>query len=106
MVIDHNPSTATLKVFTLKNYDFAFIKRTDGSWTYAILAYRSNDDDDDDQEECMMFVMNAAGSTKVIKRHQWAKYVRCVAVLEEENAVPCSIDVKNEEDSSLVTLLS
>jgi hypothetical protein len=63
------------KVSTLKNYDFAFIKRTDGLWTYAILAYRT--------EESMMFVMNETGSTKIIKKRQWAEYVRCVAALEE-----------------------
>lgn len=75
MVIDSNPSSAASKVSTLKNYDFAFIKRTDGLWTYAILAYRT--------EESMMFVMNETGSTKIIKKRQWAEYVRCVAALEE-----------------------
>lgn len=85
MVIDLNPTSASSKVSALKNYDFAFIKRTDGSWTYAILAYRSYENDDGNQDECMMFVMNEAGSTKMIKKCHWAEYVRRVARSEEDD---------------------
>lgn len=88
------------QVSSLNNYDFAFIKRTDGTWTYAILAYRSTLDNG---EECMMFVMNEAGSTKLIRRRQWGEFVRCVARATEE--VPRSIEV-GHDDVSLVTFLS
>lgn len=72
----------------MKNYEFAFIKRTDGSWTYAILAYRSTSQD---EEEFMTFVMNEEGSTKIIRMRHWAEYVRCVA--EEEVAAPKSFEM-------------
>lgn len=104
MIIENCPQAAMEKVSQLKNYDFAFIKRSDGSWTYAILAFRS------EEEECMMFVMNEGGSTKVIKKNQWAKWVRCVATDEEplqRGVVPRSVSVlDNGEDCSMVTYLS
>ncbi|KAL3786446.1 hypothetical protein HJC23_011027 [Cyclotella cryptica] len=80
MIIESCPQKALERASQLKNYDFAFVKRMDGSWTYAILAYRSYDKDESDssEEECMLFVMNEEGSTKMIKKRHWAEFVRCV----------------------------
>jgi len=71
---------------SLDQHDFAFIKRSDGSYTYAILAYRSmepikganNVDKVESMEECMNFVMSEAGATKMVRRRNWSKLVRLV----------------------------
>ena len=62
---------ATKAVDVLRKHDFAFVKRSDGSYSYAILAYRS--------EESMTFVMNGSGSTKMISKRHWSKLIRLVA---------------------------
>jgi len=68
----------------LDNHDFAFVKRSDGSFSYAILAYRSVEPvkrgDKKSVEDCMTFVVNGAGSTKKVCRRQWAKCVRLVSM--------------------------
>lgn len=88
MIIESCPEKALHRASQLKNHDFAFVKRMDGSWTYAILAFRSFVDGDSalSEDECMMFVMNEEGSTKTIKKRQWAEFVRCV--VEERGAGP------------------
>lgn len=63
-------------VSLLKTRDFVFVKRHDGSWTYAILALRSFQDSN---EEYMMFVLNGMGSTKTIKKKHWGDLIRFVA---------------------------
>jgi len=80
MIIESCPQKALHRASQLKNHDFAFVKRMDGSWTYAILAYRSSVDGNSvsSEDECMMFVMNEEGATKTIKKRQWAEFVRCV----------------------------
>jgi len=75
MIIQDDPQEAFNQVPRLKQHDFAFVKRTGGLWTYAILAHRYIDEG----EECMMFVMHQVGSTKTIKKNQWAGFVRLVA---------------------------
>jgi hypothetical protein len=108
MVIENCPRAAFGNVSQMKHYDFAFIKRTDGAWTYGILAHRSSDDDND---ECMMFVINKDGSTKLIRKKQWVEYIRCVAKNDakmKEKVVPGSISLdENEQDVvSMVTSAS
>jgi hypothetical protein len=76
MIIQDDPQEAFNQVSRLKQYAFAFVKRTDGLWTYAILAHRFVDDEG---EECMLFVMHQTGSTKRIKKNQWAGFVCLVA---------------------------
>jgi negative regulator of sigma E activity len=78
MMIEPCPQAALEKASQLRNYDFAFIKRSNESWTYAILAHRHLANFDS-SEEHMVFVMNKRGSTKIIKKKHWASYVRCVA---------------------------
>jgi hypothetical protein len=76
MIIPDDTQAAFNQVSRLKLHNFAFIKRTDGSWTYALLAHRYFDAD---EEECMMFVLQEDGSKKTIKKRQWASFVRAVA---------------------------
>jgi len=56
---------------TLEMHDFAFVRRSNGSYSYAIIAERS--------EECMVFVMNYSGATKIISKKHWGKLVRPVS---------------------------
>ncbi len=59
----------------LNPFDFAFIKRSNGQFTYAILADRFIDEDGKYGkkcgEECMRFVLSSDGTTKVIRRKFW-----------------------------------
>ncbi len=95
-------------VFKLRTHDFAFVKRSDGRYTYAILANRSyqsrdamekkttllpesypndsveNEVVDDDMEEVMLFVINQTGSTKLIRKKHWAKCIRCLQLVSTQ----------------------
>lgn len=86
----------------LEAFDFAFVKRTNGQWTYSILAHRSGCAD----EECMIFVLDRKGSTKSIKRDLWASLIRCVAPQEDTMTdIPQFITVINtSDDSSLFSM--
>ena len=80
----------------LNKQEFAFIKRSNGSFSYAILAHRSmeppknkgltstGENSEVMLEECMTFVMNETGSTKMIRQRFWAEHVRLVAECTQE----------------------
>jgi hypothetical protein len=111
MIIPDDPQEAFGQVSQLKQYVFAFVKRTDGLWTYAILAHSFVDDEG---EECMMFVMNQRGSTKTITKKKWVSFVRLVAdkmVMEEkpmEPSLPRNISVNSlgGDDISMISFTS
>lgn len=66
-------------ISSLNTFDFAFIKRSNGQFTYAILADRFFDDDrkygGKRGEECMRFVLSSNGTTKVIRKKFWLKMI-------------------------------
>ena len=87
------------RINSLKVHDFAFVRRSNGTWTYAILADRGkqkvtsasldggvpkvseagNENSSNlEKEEFMMFVMNEARSVKVIWKSQWKNCIRCI----------------------------
>jgi hypothetical protein len=88
----------------LKKWDGAFIKRSCGAWTYAILIERAHQpvnvlkrrleyfywatvsevDPRDELEDSMLFAIDGDGSTKIIPKHAWARYIRRV----DPNPVP------------------
>jgi hypothetical protein len=113
MMIETCPQAALKTASQLQNYDFAFIKRSDESWTYAILAYRHLSNSDSN-EEYMIFVMDEEGSTKTIKKKQWASFVRCVVgedyqSLEEfvHYSIPQYISIDcNNDDCSIISFNS
>ena len=83
MIVESTPQIATRAVGTLKKHDFAFVKRSDGSYSYAIVAYRSmepikgsSSKDPPVEEECIAFIINDTGSTKTIRRRHWSDLVR------------------------------
>lgn len=69
-------------ISSLNTFDFAFIKRSNGQFTYAILADRFIDKDRKHggrrDEECMRFVLSSKGTTKVIRRKFWLEMIRLV----------------------------
>ena len=67
-------SEENMNMDSLQKHDFAFIKRSDGSYTYAILACI------DEDGERMTFVLNTYGSTKVVRKRHWEKLVCLVSV--------------------------
>lgn len=82
---------ALQSISKLENHSFVFVKRSDGKWTYAVLAFRSlesfskyattgAEDEKDVVEECMTFVMSDSGASKVIRKKHWAEFVRCVSM--------------------------
>jgi len=103
------------QIATLLKHDFAFVKRSNGLFSYAILAYRTNPgrtnpsklstlnnggyivNNSDDyykgeyKEEGMAFVMDDVGSTKMIRKKHWYEYIRLVSM----DDLSC-----NEEDDS------
>lgn len=85
MIIEPTYEQATEAVTTLQKHDYAFVKRGDGSYSYAILACRSSldtnlavaeeDNGDNNEEEFMIFVMD----TKKIHRKHWCDKIRLVS---------------------------
>jgi hypothetical protein len=55
-------------------YSFAFVLRSSGYWTYAIVANRQVIKG----QEAIRFVVDKNGSTKILKRRHWARYIRLV----------------------------
>jgi hypothetical protein len=98
MIICRSREKATESASLLKKWDGAFVKRSCGIWTYAILIERSPQplnvlkkrleyyywatawevDPRDEVEDSMLFAIDGDGSTKIIPKHTWAKYVRRV----------------------------
>jgi len=86
MIIEADDVAARNAALTLKNYEFAFVKRSDRQWTYAILAYRSFENvykgkphKPKDMQDCMTFVVNCHGALKTIEEKRWGQYIRLVS---------------------------
>jgi hypothetical protein len=104
MIICRSNHKATESASRLKKWDGAFVKRSCGAWTYAVLIERALQplavtkkrheyfywatvwevDPRDEMEESMLFAIDGDGSTKIIPRRAWAKYVRRI----QRNPVP------------------
>ena len=54
----------------LRTHDFAFVRRTCGRWTYAIVAARV--------ERFLLFVVDSVGNTKAMEENLWATSIRLV----------------------------
>lgn len=85
MIAEPTPTRAFDAANKLQKHDFAFIKRSNGSYSYAILADRSKDHDatngtdSENIDECMVFVMNDAASVKRITKRHWGDLIRLVS---------------------------
>jgi len=92
MIIESTPKQALRAVESLNVHDFAWVKRSDGLYTYAILAYRSTCPltiesacaspsadapvSSSEGEEYMYFVVDDYGSTKMVPKSRWHVNVR------------------------------
>lgn len=74
MITHASPQQSIDAADTLEKHDFAFIKRRDGSYTYAILAKRT--------ENSFTFVMSTNGSVKKVSRKHWSELVRLVNTVQ------------------------
>mmetsp|Transcript_40554 Transcript_40554/g.84860 ORF Transcript_40554/g.84860 Transcript_40554/m.84860 type:complete len:781 (+) Transcript_40554:105-2447(+) len=70
MMSESSKRTALEKLNSLKIHDFAFILRSDGQWTYAIIA--------DKQDDRILFVVDADGQTKKLCKKYWSNSIRLV----------------------------
>lgn len=91
MAVESSTQAATLVVASLlHDFDAAFIKRSCGSWTYAILAEKILEEDEDNnisEKSKLRFVVNSQGSTKNLSFHKWGECVRLVREPVEVNAL-------------------
>ena len=90
MIIESSTNRAIRAVESLQLHDFAWVKRSDGLYTYAILAYRSSTccpiiemSSTKEDEEYIYFVVDDIGSTKMVPKSRWHINVRLVH--ENEN---------------------
>jgi len=79
MIIEPTPKRAAEAATLLKKHDYAFIRRSDGSYSYAIVACRSSRPKNGatvEEEEYIMFVVDEKGSNKVVGQKHWGDVVR------------------------------
>ncbi|KAL7466407.1 hypothetical protein ACHAXS_006706 [Conticribra weissflogii] len=79
MVVEDDEVAAFELVSSLRTLDFAFVKRSNGQWTYSILAYRSVKTIKNVHDENMTFVLDNTKKTKTISKHKWASCIRLPA---------------------------
>ncbi|KAL7519492.1 hypothetical protein ACHAWX_004242, partial [Stephanocyclus meneghinianus] len=99
-----SPEDAHDAAASLPVHSFAFVLRSNGQWTYAILADRPVPEG---PQASIRFVLDKRGSTKIFKRKYWGMYIRSVRnVNKNENEkhmgndkcdVNCRITVEKEE---------
>mmetsp|Transcript_20334 Transcript_20334/g.41717 ORF Transcript_20334/g.41717 Transcript_20334/m.41717 type:complete len:244 (+) Transcript_20334:64-795(+) len=75
--LGENKSQALASVSSLKIHEYAFVKRSNGEYSYSILADRTitKNPKDGKEVECMVFVTSPEGHSKIIKRKYWADMV-------------------------------
>jgi len=73
MIIASKKDTAAAVALLRKN-DAAWVRRSDGRWTYAIVKDRTYDESG--EVETIRFKVNPRGSTKAFPKSQWGTYVR------------------------------
>lgn len=71
----HMATEALQNASSLKALDFAFVLRSNGTWTYSVVAERSYHKD---LGLVLRFVLDKKGTTKTLKRKYWERGVRTV----------------------------
>jgi len=80
MIMEPTSERAIEGVNSLQKHDYAFVRRSDGSYSYAILACRSFEPVKGGTEECMTFIVNANRSTKTARKSQWSSCMHLVSM--------------------------
>jgi hypothetical protein len=110
MIIEPISTGTTHEVSSLSKHDHAFVKRSDGSFSYAIVAYRclkpfkSDGRNSVTMEECIVFVVSSDGSTKLIRKSM-GDCVRLVANVVHPDIISC-FPLIDDEDCSLISSVS
>ena len=60
-------------VDALQNFDFAFVRRSNGEWSFCQLVERKNNDEG---EDIMTFCVNELGHRKSLRPIRWSNMVR------------------------------
>ncbi|KAL3787528.1 hypothetical protein HJC23_013737 [Cyclotella cryptica] len=103
MIIEPNPQKAHENAASLRIHSFAFILRSNGDWTYAILANRPIECG---SEASIRFVLDTEGRSKILKSKYWSKCIRLVKDSESKKTAKETTGGKetnssNEEASRL-----
>ena len=77
MILESTPGRALEAVRSLNLHDFAFVRRSDGSFSYAMVVHRGRDSKRTD-EECLAFAISGGGSLKIVRQKSWGDVVRRV----------------------------
>lgn len=93
-MLDCDPLLARELVFGLRRHDFAFVLRSDGRWTYAIIAER--------QEKKLRFVVDKNGSTKSVYRKDWLDSIRLVNNSYNRERLPPALPWNDHNNSQSV----
>lgn len=75
MIVHTSKKDTAAAVALLRVSDAAFVRRSDGNWTYAIVKDRT-----DGNDASIKFKVNARGSTKSFPMSQWGSYIRRVKI--------------------------
>jgi hypothetical protein len=86
MITESTPERAIRAVESLQMHDFAWVKRSNGNFTYAILAYRASNptlqegttSKHHNDEDFMYFVVNDTGATKMFPKSRWHDSIRLI----------------------------
>ena len=101
MIIEPTSEQAIQDISLLNKHDFAFVKRSDGSHSFAILAYHSMEPtkkaNKESMEECMTFVISEDGATKMVRKSRWSESIHLVFM---EGFQPCSVTTTNATANS------
>ncbi|KAL3787532.1 hypothetical protein HJC23_013741 [Cyclotella cryptica] len=84
MHIEPNAQKAHENAASLQIHSFAFILRSNGEWTYAILANRPVESG---HNASLRFVLDTEGRTKVLKSKYWSTCIRLVKDSESQTIV-------------------
>ena len=94
LIIEPSYKRFLSSIQALNKHEFAFIKRSNGSYSYAILANRSMEPI---KGECLTFVMNESGSTKTVRKCDWGERIRLIAADEYPQEEQDKQEKKNME---------
>ncbi len=95
MSIEQSPDLAYDAVNALQKNDRAFIKRSDGTFSYAMVVDRHVKNND----EVLVFMVNSSKSTKSFPSKFWSDFIRCVAPTKDDTRSLYK-DVERQHESS------
>jgi hypothetical protein len=93
MQAETEPQRAQEHVSSLEVHSFAFVLRSNGEWTYAIVSDRQSGPD-----ASIRFVLDTKGSTKIIKAKHWSRYIRLVKNVDTDEPVQNAVDTKEDSE--------